>query len=27
MLAFKRSHNSWHSHESFAGERHVIQFN
>ena len=27
MLAFKRSHNSWHGHESFAGERRVIQFN
>jgi SM-20-related protein len=27
MLAFKRSHNSWHGHELFAGERRVIQFN
>jgi SM-20-related protein len=27
MLAFKRSHNSWHGQESFAGERRVIQFN
>ena len=27
LLAFKRSDNSWHGHESFAGERRVIQFN
>jgi hypothetical protein len=27
MLAFKRSDNSWHGHEPFAGERRVIQFN
>ena len=27
LLAFKRSNNSWHGHESFAGERRVIQFN
>ena len=27
MLAFKRSNNSWHGHEPFAGERRVIQFN
>jgi hypothetical protein len=27
LLAFKRSHNSWHGHESFSGERRVIQFN
>ena len=27
LLAFKRSHNSWHGHEPFAGERRVIQFN
>jgi SM-20-related protein len=27
MLAFKRSHNSWHGHAPFAGERRVIQFN
>jgi len=27
LLAFKRSHNSWHGHESFFGERRVIQFN
>jgi SM-20-related protein len=27
MLAFKRSVNSWHGHEPFAGERRVIQFN
>jgi hypothetical protein len=27
LLAFKRSHNSWHGHQSFAGERRVIQFN
>lgn len=27
MLAFKRSNNSWHGHESFSGERRVIQFN
>ena len=27
MLAFKRSDNSWHDHEPFAGERRVIQFN
>jgi hypothetical protein len=26
-LAFKRSHNSWHGHESFSGEPRVIQFN
>ena len=26
-LGFKRSHNSWHGHESFSGERRVIQFN
>ena len=27
LLAFKRSDNSWHGHEPFAGERRVIQFN
>jgi SM-20-related protein len=27
LLAFKRSDNSWHGHESFSGERRVIQFN
>ena len=27
LLAFKRSNNSWHGHNSFAGERRVIQFN
>lgn len=27
MLAFKRSNNSWHGHETFIGERRVIQFN
>jgi SM-20-related protein len=27
MLSFKRSDNSWHGHEPFAGERRVIQFN
>ncbi len=27
LLAFKRSNNSWHGHEPFAGERRVIQFN
>jgi SM-20-related protein len=27
LLAFKRSNNSWHGHERFAGERRVIQFN
>ncbi len=27
LLAFKRSNNSWHGHESFSGERRVIQFN
>ena len=27
LLAFKRSNNSWHGHESFVGERRVIQFN
>jgi len=27
MLAFRRSDNSWHGHEPFAGERRVIQFN
>jgi hypothetical protein len=27
LLAFKRSDNSWHGHERFAGERRVIQFN
>jgi SM-20-related protein len=27
LLAFKRSSNSWHGHEPFAGERRVIQFN
>ena len=27
LLAFKRSHNSWHGHESFSGEPRVIQFN
>ncbi len=27
LLAFRRSNNSWHGHESFAGERRVIQFN
>jgi SM-20-related protein len=27
LLAFKRSDNSWHGHESFVGERRVIQFN
>jgi len=27
MLAFRRSNNSWHGHEPFAGERRVIQFN
>jgi hypothetical protein len=27
LLAFRRSHNSWHGHEPFAGERRVIQFN
>ena len=27
MLAFKRSDNSWHGHETFVGERRVIQFN
>jgi SM-20-related protein len=27
MLAFRRSENSWHGHEPFAGERRVIQFN
>ena len=27
LLAFKRSDNSWHGHESFAGDRRVIQFN
>jgi SM-20-related protein len=27
LLAFKRSHNSWHGHQSFASERRVIQFN
>ncbi len=27
LLAFKRSDNSWHGHESFDGERRVIQFN
>ncbi len=27
LLAFKRSTNSWHGHESFSGERRVIQFN
>jgi hypothetical protein len=27
LLAFKRSHNSWHGHEPFVGERRVIQFN
>jgi SM-20-related protein len=27
LLAFRRSNNSWHGHEPFAGERRVIQFN
>jgi len=27
LLAFRRSDNSWHGHEPFAGERRVIQFN
>jgi len=27
LLAFKRSNNSWHGHEPFAGDRRVIQFN
>jgi len=27
LLAFKRSDNSWHGHEPFAGERRVVQFN
>src|SRR6185437_2604560 len=27
LVAFKRSNNSWHGHEPFAGERRVIQFN
>jgi SM-20-related protein len=27
LLAFRRSNNSWHGHESFSGERRVIQFN
>ncbi len=27
MLAFKRGNNSWHGHETFIGERRVIQFN
>ena len=27
LLAFKRSDNSWHGHESFSGDRRVIQFN
>jgi SM-20-related protein len=27
LLAFKRSHNSWHGHEPFVGERRVLQFN
>jgi hypothetical protein len=27
LLAFKRSNNSWHGHETFSGERRVIQFN
>ena len=27
LLAFKRSNNSWHGHEAFAGDRRVIQFN
>lgn len=27
LLAFKRSNNSWHGHESFSGERRVVQFN
>ncbi len=27
LLAFKRSDNSWHGHEPFAGKRRVIQFN
>jgi SM-20-related protein len=27
LVAFKRSNNSWHGHEPFAGDRRVIQFN
>jgi hypothetical protein len=27
LLAFKRADNSWHGHESFVGERRVVQFN
>jgi SM-20-related protein len=27
LLAFRRSDNSWHGHEPFAGERRVVQFN
>jgi SM-20-related protein len=27
LLAFRRSHNSWHGHKPFAGPRRVIQFN
>jgi hypothetical protein len=27
LLAFRRSHNSWHGHEPFVGARRVIQFN